>query len=479
MKKTNNNFKAVNNFSPPAQEAMRKEYEKYNDIRHNIVNEIKEYVEKLLIESNSNPVVSGRIKNFSSYYEKYLRLLKGDVKDPIITDLLGIRIICPFIEDLSVIEEIIKNNFNILETERKGHYNFKEFGYESTHLLIKIPKDIIAKYGNPGTNLVEIQIRTILQDAWAEVEHEIVYKAEFSPFDEPMRRKLAAVNASLSLADIIFQEIRSYQRKFSRELEKRRESFYNKIEESTDDLLFEDDSLQEAPQKKAEPEVRGSPLEPQPSLTTGKWSDEGSPLEPQPSREYGEGSPLEPQPSREYGEGSPLETAIFDAGINHIDTDKLSIDDLLVNALSAHNKNQFNEAISQYSKILELKPNNEIRSIIYKHRGMANFACSQYKEAIQDFTYALELDPKAYKSAYYRGVVYSVVKDYSNAIDDYTLALSINPYQSFCLFRRGQAYYHIGDYPQALSDCENSLALEPSNKSAVKFKTLIMDKLKM
>jgi putative GTP pyrophosphokinase len=71
------------------------------------------------------------------------------------------------------------------------------------------------------------------------------------------------------------------------------------------------------------------------------------------------------------------------------------------------------------------------------------------------------------------------MKQYSNAIDDYTLSLSINPYQPFCLFRRGQAYYHIGDYPQALSDCENSLALEPSNKSTVKFKALVMDKLKM
>jgi putative GTP pyrophosphokinase len=414
-----NDVKVNINFSPPAQETMREEYEKHHEVRHNIVNELKIYVESLLKTLNSNPVVSGRIKNFTSYYRKYLRFLKNDENNPVITDLLGIRIICPFIEDLSVIEEIIKNNFTIIEIERKGHYNFKEFGYESTHLLIKIPQNIITQHGSPGTDIIEIQIRTILQDAWAEVEHEIVYKAEFSPFDEPMRRKLAAVNASLSLADIIFQEIRSYQRKFSGELEKRRESFYNKIEESTDDLLFS-----EEPQKKTEP-------------------------------------------------------VVFNTGIGLVDTDNLSIDDLLVNALSFHNKNQFSEAISQYSKILELKPGKEIRSIIYKHRGMANFACSQYNEAIEDFTNALALDQKSYKAAYYRGVVNSVIKQYSNAIDDYTLALSLNPYQSFCLFRRGQAYYHIGDYPQALSDCENSLALEPSNKSAIRFKDLIIDKLKM
>ncbi|MDR0302865.1 MAG: tetratricopeptide repeat protein [Treponema sp.] len=404
--------------SPPDQEAMREEYEKYTDIRYNIVAELKEHVDLLTKEVNSTPVVSGRIKNFASYYGKYLRFLKNNVKLPVITDLMGIRIICPFIEDLSVTEEVIKKNFTVTETERKGHYNFKEFGYESIHLLVKIPQELIDKYGNPGTDILEIQIRTILQDAWAEVEHELVYKAEFSPFDEPMRRKLAAVNASLSLADIIFQEIRSYQRRFTRELDKRRESFYNKIEESTDELLFAQE-----PQKKPEP--------------------------------------------------------IFNTGLGLVDTDNLSIDDLLVNALSAHNKNHFNEAISQYSKILELKPSNEILSIIYKHRGMANFACSQYNDAIEDFSNALKLDQKSYKAAYYRGVVHSVTKQYSNAIDDYTQALTINPYQPFCLFRRGQAFYHIGDYPQALSDCENSLALEPSNKSAVRFKNLLIDKLKM
>ena len=400
---------------------MRRDYDEYSAVRHLVVNDLKERVEKILAPLNSNPVVSGRIKNFSSYFGKYLRFLKDGEKDPVITDLLGVRIICPFIEDLSAAETLIKKNFNVVETERKGHFTFKEFGYESTHILITIPKDIVAEHGLPGTEIAEIQIRTILQDAWAEVEHELVYKAEFSPFDEPMKRKLAAVNASLSLADIIFQEIRSYQRKYTREMEKRRESFYNKIEVSTDDLLFAD-------------------------------HDEGD---------------------------LKIETPVFETGIDQSFLDNASIDDLLVNALTAHNQNRFSDAISQYSKILELEPEITISSIIYKHRGMANFACSRYDEAVEDFSHALEFDSKSYKAAYYRGVVRSVLKQYSTAIDDYTLSLSINPYQSFCLFRRGQAFYHIGDLPQALSDCESSLALDPKNKTAIKFKNLLHEKLKM
>ena len=407
--------------SPPDKNSFFSEYQKYLEIRHLIVNDIKERVEQILAGFDSKPVVSGRIKNFASFFSKYLRLLKTGLNDPKITDLLGVRIICPFIEDLQVTEDIISQNFKIIEKEDKGHYTFREFGYESTHLLIRIPDELIERHGDPGTDTAEVQIRTILQDAWAEVEHELVYKAEFSPFDEPMKRKLAAVNASLSLADIIFQEIRSYQRKYSVEMEKRRGSFFQKIEESTDDLLF-----------------------------TSKQALKNE------------------------------ETPPGNAGmIADNENENLSIDDLLVNALSAHNQNRFNEAINQYSRILELKPNNLICSIIVKHRGMAYFACSLYKEAIKDFTFALDLDNKSYKAAYYRGVVHSVLREYSRAIDDYTLSLAINPYQSFCLFRRGQAYYHIGDFPQALSDCENSLALEPENSSANKFKKLLHEKLKM
>ena len=79
--------------------------------------------------------------------------------------------------------------------------------------------------------------RTILQDAWAEVEHELVYKSEFNPFDKPLRRKLASINASLTLADIVFQEIRDYQKKLQGEIAFRRNTFYEKADDITDEEL--------------------------------------------------------------------------------------------------------------------------------------------------------------------------------------------------------------------------------------------------
>ena len=400
-----------------SKEALRRKFEQGTEARNLVVRELGSRLEQALSTMDSQPAIKVRSKKFPSYYKKYLRLLKLGNSSPLITDLMGIRIICPFIEDLEKVVNLLRNHFDVVEVERKGHYSFKEFGYESTHLLIKIPDDIAAQgLGEIGSDVAEIQIRTILQDAWAEVEHELFYKAEFNPFDIPMKRKLAAVNASLSLADIVFQEIRDYQKRLNGQIERRRETFYRKIEESTDALLFSEMDLPQKNSKRA---------------------------------------------------------ALI------VDRDNGSIDDLLLDALKAHNENQFDDAITVYSHILELKPDKTICSLIYKHRGMAYFAQSKYQEAIDDFGNALALDARSYRVAYYRGVVHSVLKKYPEAIDDFSLSLGINPYQAFCLFRRGQAYYHIGDYPKALSDCEESLSIEPENETAQKFRTLVQSKLKM
>lgn len=406
----------------PDQAFLQTEFERHSAARTLIAKDLVAVIDDALRALNPRPTVKGRAKHFKSYFKKYVRLLQlSDDKTvvPPIHDLIGIRVVCTFIEDLFSVESIIKRMFQVTEVERKGsNYSFKEFGYESTHILITIPEAIQNRRGPCGCKVVEIQIRTILQDAWAEVEHELVYKAEFTPFDDPMKRKLAAVNASLSLADIVFQEIRDYQRQLNRELGKRRETFFRKIEESTDDLLFQEDRSKEV--SRIKPIFR-----------------------------------LEPSKGSE------------------------SVDDLLLDALYAHNNDQFERAIELYTRIFASEPNDYVKSVIYKHRGMAYFAQSRYQEAINDFSASLELDPQSYKAAYYRAVVKSVLQRYSEAIDDFSLSLKINPYQHFSLFRRGQAYYHLGDYPKALADCENALVIEPDSEAALKFRDLLIHQLNM
>jgi putative GTP pyrophosphokinase len=408
-----------------SQKVLRDEYKKYEHPRIQVTRDLESHLEKKFSHLGSRILVKGRVKDFSSYYKKCIRILKDQAsanrfvnlpeQSPVITDLIGLRVVCPFLEDMKEVEKIITVTYEVAEMDHKGAgYSFKEFGYESTHFLVKIPPHITKERGPCGCEVVELQVRTILQDAWAEVEHELVYKAEFTPFDAPLKRKLAALNASLSLADTIFQEIRAYQRQLNGEMGKRRDSFYRQIEESTDALLI-------------------------PNGVKVKES----------------------------------------AGSHSLPHSGSTVDDMLLNALYAHNSNRFAEAIGFYSRILDMEIANSIRSLIHKHRGMAYFAQSMYQDAIGDFSASLEWDKTSYKAAYYRGVVWAVMRRYSQAVDDFSLSLDINPYQAFCLFRRGQAYYHIGDYPAALADCNASLDLEPENQGACQLREIVQSKLQM
>ena len=398
-------------FVIPDRNSLYADYKKNLAKRTLAAQKLEKQLQELLDVLPTKPRVKGRVKSFESYYKKYIRLLKSaDTRiNPKINDLIGARIICSFLEDLSTVEELLKEHFKIIEVERKGWGHTIEFGYESTHLLVEIPP----------SQRAELQIRTILQDVWAEVEHELIYKVEFTPFDAPLRRKLAAINASLSMADILFQDIRSYQRRLNGEMGKRRDSFFQKIEESTDAVLFSDskDKISKKRKKKPEPKI------------------------------------LEEVPG-------------------------ISMDDLLLEALSAHNENQFDQAIAIYTQILNMKPDDMVSALIYKHRGMAYFARSNYEEAIADFSESLKLDPQSYKAAYYEGIVCSVLRRYSQALEAFNRSLEINPYHPYCLFRRGQAYFHLNDYPQALGDCEAALLLE-TFEAADKFRDLLHSKLKM
>ncbi|MDR2494781.1 MAG: (p)ppGpp synthetase [Spirochaetaceae bacterium] len=406
-------------FQLPDKTRFRLVYEKFLPIRALITKDLEAAIEDVLKSFSSRPTVKGRVKEFGSYYKKYIKVASSNLKLPIITDIIGIRIVCPFFEDRLSAEKLLRQFFQVVEVERKGSdYSFKEFGYESIHLLIKIPESILKTRGDCGLEVAEVQIRTILQDAWAEVEHELVYKAEFAPFGEPMKRKLAAVNASLSLADTIFQEIRNHQRQLNKQLDMRQGSVFQKVDESIDSIIFA-------------------------SEMTAVVSI------------------------------NPPDSSDTDVEIGY------TMDDFLLHALSAHNKKQFKKAIDLYTQILDMTLDSAIGSLVYKHRGMANFAQSQYEEAILDFTKSLELDGQSHKSAYYRGVVKAVLQRYIDAIEDFSLSLEINPYYAFCFYRRGQAYYHIEDLPQALADCNSALALEPDIAEFHKFKDLLLKKLNL
>ena len=382
------------NSEVPEKEIIYQKYLYYQPHFHSIL-ELIEARLKQVLKLSSNPTYKSRVKSFESYYRKVLRkhpnaATSGKLVQ--LTDMMGIRVICAFMEDLADVERQLIANFEVQEVERKGaDQSFREFGYESVHVLIKIPDDCYPensdKYPLEPDTVCEIQIRTILQDAWAEVEHELVYKADFSPVDLPLRRKLASINASLTLSDIIFQEIRDYQKKMQSELALRRSSFYEKADELTRDNMPE--------QRKTESHIsRPSP----------------------------------------YVRGT--------------------LDDMILEALHAHNQGNLDYAIVIYTRIVNADPApaSPVLSVILKHRGMAYFAQSKYDEALADFKASFTHDPKSFKSLYYEGIVYSVKGDDRTAIQCFSESLEMDEFQSHVHYRRALAYYNVQEYSLAMAD---------------------------
>ena len=408
--------------SLPSKNNIKSTYESYKPIFSEIVTNVESKLRKTLCLA-SNPTYKSRVKSFNSYYRKVLRL-KGEEAEKSnfieLTDMMGIRVICAFLEDLSEVEHQIKSSFDVREVEYKGaQQSFREFGYESVHVLVAIPADCMPKKCDlplPKSLVCEIQIRTILQDAWAEVEHELIYKSEFTPFDLPLRRKLASMNASLSLADIIFQEIRDYQKKLQGEVEARRAAFYEKADELT-------------------------------------FSSNGKKIESLEPKSINRVSP--------YVHGT--------------------IDDMILEAIQAHNHGELGKAVEIYSIILSSEPTPPapVLAVIHKHRGMAYFAENNYSAALEDFQASVIHDPNAFRSYYYIGIVLSIMGRHEEAIQAYNESIRINEYQSHAHFRRAVSYYKLGDFDNALKNLTDAQSLGLKDTETDSLHTKLMEKFGM
>lgn len=402
----------------PNRENLQKLYESYEPAFRILLERLESRL-RSCISISSTPTYKSRVKGFASYYRKLLRNIPNGIELtddlPVITDIIGIRIICAFLEDLTEVEKCIRSCFSVYEIERKGaDRTFREFGYESTHILLAVPEDATEGLILPKELIFEIQVRTILQDAWAEVEHELVYKSEFSPFDLPLKRKLASINASLSLADIIFQEIRDYQNKLNRELDKRRGAFYQQADIES---------------------ILNSVTINSPVVTPEDI----------------------PSTALSYVQGT--------------------IDDMILDAIEAHNNGNLDRASMIYTKIIEAGPNDTVLSVIYKHRGMAYFAQSRYADALEDFKKSAEKNESNFRSYYYIGIVLSVMGQEREAFDNFTKSLDLNHYQPYVYFRRAQTLYNREFYTEALADLDKAVSLGFKKEEEKKLRLLIVKKL--
>jgi putative GTP pyrophosphokinase len=151
--------------------------------------------------------VRHRIKALSSFREKIER--KG-YADPFseMRDLVGIRVVCLYPSVLKDIDQVIHNTFEVVRFEDKSKGESPElWRYSSIHYDCRIPASHSGpRYDQIKDVVFEIQVRTILQDAWATVEHKLGYKNEKSIPDE-LKRDFSALAGLFHVADSSFQNI--------------------------------------------------------------------------------------------------------------------------------------------------------------------------------------------------------------------------------------------------------------------------------
>lgn len=158
--------------------------------------------------------VSGRVKSQKSVKVKFL---KKKYQNPWsdMTDLVALRVFTYFRNDASVVEMALRKHFVIDEKNslnKAEDLNFMEFGYTSRHLIMSTcdaTGDLILKR-DLGQLKFEVQIRSVLEHGWAEVEHELVYKAGTKAPD-PIRRRFAASAAALELIEREFAQLRIFE----------------------------------------------------------------------------------------------------------------------------------------------------------------------------------------------------------------------------------------------------------------------------
>lgn len=190
---------------------------KYNFALQLLETQFNILIKEFEFKNKYNPVehMKSRLKTEKSIIDKLNK--KGyeiTAKNMIshVHDIIGIRIVCSFLDDVYDIVDIIKSSKQFKIKEEKDYIkNPKSTGYMSYHLIVLVPI-----YLNETVEHVEaeIQIRTSAMDFWASIDHKVQYKF---PSEIPEEVKKEMYNCSLDIRklDEKMQQLNEFVNKYN------------------------------------------------------------------------------------------------------------------------------------------------------------------------------------------------------------------------------------------------------------------------
>lgn len=160
----------------------------------------------------SDPVSSwkARIKGAESMREKLRRRGLPETAEAAmgqVRDAAGVRLVCPFVDDIYRTAELIRGIPGIrIEAEKDYIREPKPNGYRSYHMVVTLPLRFLpAPPAEPVW--LEVQLRTIAMDCWASIEHRVKYKREV-PEQKLIVRELKRCADEIASTDLSLQTIR-------------------------------------------------------------------------------------------------------------------------------------------------------------------------------------------------------------------------------------------------------------------------------
>lgn len=205
-------------------ENFKRWYEKNEDNYDEVANFVHDKILNYIKKQKFNVANScARVKTIDSVYKKAKKMVEKDGKyclkysDPKnqIMDFAGVRIIVYLASDMKIVtdavERLFKNNILYDDSENKiDLLGDDKVGYLSIHYVVTIDTDEM-QYEHLKGLKCEIQVRTVLQDAWAQVFHDRLYKGSVdNKTDSTIVRKTNLLSGSLELIDSQVDEIVKY-----------------------------------------------------------------------------------------------------------------------------------------------------------------------------------------------------------------------------------------------------------------------------
>ncbi|MCT4632468.1 MAG: hypothetical protein N4A76_06995 [Firmicutes bacterium] len=186
-------------------------YQSNRAIYQSLCKEVKEIIEIDLIDRNAfYNSIDYRTKEINSFKEK---CSKDKYKNPQkeIFDFSGLRIIAYTNSDVEMICEIIEEIFDIdyeNSVNKLESIGVDQFGYLSVHYVASLPSNYykINRYKKFKNYKFEIQIRTLLQHAWSEIEHDRNYKFK-GALPKELKRRFYMIAGVLEMVDREFEDL--------------------------------------------------------------------------------------------------------------------------------------------------------------------------------------------------------------------------------------------------------------------------------